>query len=77
MHKSVNGIKIGDKYKDNTCVYTVCKIYNSRKGYFSEIYLTLPKGHTIKVFVGKKESKNLIGSLENNPHLTTKLELIP
>lgn len=78
MHnKSVNGIKLGDKYKENTSVYTVFKIYNSRKGYFSEIYLTSLIGqNTIKVFVGKKESKNLI-SQENNPYLASCLERIP
>ena len=65
MHKqSVNGIKLGDLYRNNNRTYQVTKIANSMKGYFADIYLNSidnPKKETIKIFVSKKQNPNVIG----------------
>lgn len=65
MHKqSVNGIKLGDLYRNNNKIYQVTKIANSVKGYFADIYLINidnSKEETIKIFVSKKQNPNLIG----------------
>lgn len=62
--QSVNGIKLGDLYRNNDRIYQVTKIANSVKGYFADIYLISidnPKEQTIKIFVSKKQNPNLIG----------------
>ena len=65
MHKqSVNGIKLGDLYRNNNRIYQVIRIANSAKGYFADVYLISvhnPKELTIKIFVSKKQNPDLIG----------------
>jgi hypothetical protein len=65
MHnQSVNGIKIGDLYRNDNRIYQVIRIANSVKGYFADVYLISvdnPKEQTVKIFVSKKQNPNLIG----------------